>query len=386
MKIDMHEISVKNIFEGYKDLSNEEGGVFALNGNLTCRPAYQREFVYKEVQRNEVIQTTRKHFPLNVMYWVRTDIHNENSTKDLDSLLRDGKFELLDGQQRTLSILQYINGDFPINWNGSKKFFHNLTSDEQDLILDYKLNIYICEGSQSEVLDWFKIINYSGEKLTDQESRNAIYTGPWLSDAKRYFSKTNCPASQLASKLMVGSPIRQELLETVLKWITEPDKKQPEDYMAIHQNDKNCNELWTYFNAVITWVNMLFPKNYYRALMKGQPWGILYNHYHSNQYDADQFESKIKRLLLDDEVENNKGIYKYLFSNDENNLGLRTFTDKQKTLQYEKQNGICPMCNKYFDYNDMEGDHIVPWHDGGKTESGNLQMLCKHCNRTKSDK
>lgn len=385
MKIDMYEIPVRKVFEGYQDLSNQEGGVFALNGNLTCRPAYQREFVYKEKQRDEVIQTVRKHFPLNVMYWVRTDKHDENASDSLEEMLTNGTFELLDGQQRTLSIMQYLNSEYPVKWDDSKKFFHNLTPDQKDLLLDYKLNIYICEGSQSEVLDWFKIINYSGESLTDQESRNAIYTGPWLSDAKRYFSKTNCAASQLGSKLMTGSPIRQDLLETALKWITEINKQQPEDYMAVHQNDANCNELWAYFNAVITWVNMLFPK--YRPIMKGQPWGELYNHYHeNNNYDAQSFETEITELLLDDEVGNNKGIYQYLFSREEKHLSLRSFSDKDKMAQYEKQGGICPICKHHFEINEMEGDHIVPWHDGGKTEPKNLQMLCKHCNRTKSGK
>ncbi|MCR5357177.1 MAG: HNH endonuclease [Lachnospiraceae bacterium] len=386
MKIDIYEIPVRRVFEGYEDLSNNEGGVFALNGRLTCRPEYQREFVYKEKERDEVIQTVRKKFPLNVMYWVRTDKHEENSEDDLDTLLEQGTFELLDGQQRTLSLMQYINGDYPIKWDDSKKFFHNLTEDQKELILDYKLNIYICEGNQSEVLDWFKIINLGNVKLTDQELLNAIYTGPWLSDAKRYFSKTNCAAYQMGNKLMNGSPIRQDFLETALKWITEPDNKDPEDYMAEHQYDTNCNELWAYFNAVITWVNMLFPKNHYRPIMKGQPWGVLYNHYHNSSYDASSLEEKVKELLLDDEVGNNRGVYEYIFTEDEKYLNLRAFSEKDKTIVFERQGGKCPMCKRIFAYAQMEGDHIVPWHDGGKTEIKNLQMLCKHCNRTKSGK
>lgn len=387
MKIRMFEIPIRQIFEGYEDNSDSEGGVFALGGRLTCRPAYQREFVYKDKQRDEVIHTVRKGFPLNVMYWVRTDKHDENTTESQEEILANGTFELLDGQQRTLSIMQFLNHDYSVNWDGNNMFVHNVERsfpDKYQEMLDYKLSVYICEGTQSEVLSWFKIINIAGEKLTNQELLNAIYTGPWLSDAKRYFSKTNCAAYQLGNKLLNGSPIRQDYLETALTWLSENDKKSPEDYMAEHQMDVNCNPLWAYYNAVITWVNMLFPK--VRPIMKGQPWGILYNHFHENNYDAAAFEAQIKELLLDDEIGNNKGIYQYLFTGDEKHLNLRAFSEKDKTAQYEMQGGICPICKMHFEYDEMEGDHIVPWHDGGKTEPKNLQMLCKHCNRTKSGK
>ncbi len=366
MKIEMHEITIGEIYNGYSD--NEEEGVVAYGGKLDVRPAYQREFVYKDKQRDEVINTVRKNFPLNVMYWVKAG---------------DDTYEVLDGQQRTLSICQYIAGDYSIEY----QYFHNLTNDEQQQILDYKLMIYICEGTDSEKLDWFKIINIAGEKLYDQELRNAIYTGTWLTDAKRHFSKNNCAAYQLGNKYLNGTAIRQDYLETALKWITENDNEEIEDYMAKHQHDANCNELWLYFTSVINWVETLFPKNYYRPIMKGQPWGELYNHYHEcTDYDADTFESKIKELLFDDEVGNNKGVYQYLFTEEEKYLNLRQFSEKEKTAQYEKQNGKCPICGKQFKYEEMEGDHIVPWHDGGKTVPENLQMLCKHCNRTKSGK
>lgn len=372
MDIKMHEIPVREVFEGYLD--SDEDGVVGYSGKLNIRPAFQREFVYKDKQREEVINTVRKGFPLNVMYWSKSG---------------DDTYEMLDGQQRTLSICQYLNGDFSINF----QYFHNLTEDEKEQILDYKLMIYICEGTDSEKLEWFKIINIAGEKLYDQELRNAIYTGPWLSDAKRHFSKNNCPAYQMANKYLAGNAIRQDYLQTAISWIADRDNITIEEYMARHQHDANCNELWLYFTGVITWIDTLFPKKNYRPIMKGQPWGELYNQYHDKNYDIDTLESMIKDLLLDDEVENNKGIYQYIFTVDENQkngdeqiLRLRAYSEKMKIAQYEKQQGICKICGKHFEYDEMEGDHIVPWHDGGKTEPDNLQMLCKHCNRTKSGK
>lgn len=373
MKIVMNEIPVREIYNGY--FESDEEGVVAYNGKLDVRPAFQREFVYKDKQRDEVINTVRKNFPLNVMYWSKSV---------------DDKYEVLDGQQRTIAICRYINGDYSINY----QFFHNLTKNEQEQILDYKLMIYICEGTDSEKLDWFEIINIAGEKLYAQELRNAIYTGPWLTDAKRHFSKNGCPAYHMASKYLSGNAIRQDYLQTALSWIAARDGIAIEEYMAQHQHDSNCNELWLYFSSVINWVEALFPKKNYRAIMKGQPWGLLYNKYHNNNYDIDWLEHTVKDLLLDDEIDNYRGIYQYIFTididnnknGDEQLLRLRTYSDKLKHAQYEKQQGICKICGKHFEYDEMEGDHIVPWHDGGKTEASNLQMLCKHCNRTKSGK
>ena len=233
MKIDLHKITIRKVIAGFKDSAEE--GVTAYDDKLNIRPKYQREFVYKEKQRNAVIETIKNSFPLNVMYWMIRD---------------DGGFEVLDGQQRTISIGQYVTGDFSLN----DRFFHNLTKEEQDKILDYELMIYFCEGTDKERLDWFRIINIAGEKLTDQEIRNAVYTGPWLSDAKLKFSKSNCAAYLLANddgQLVSGSPIRQEYLETALSWINDG---KIEDYMAKHQHDKSADELWDYFQNVIAWV------------------------------------------------------------------------------------------------------------------------------------
>lgn len=360
MEIKLHEIKIRDVVERYVD--NAEDGVLGYNGKLDIRPAFQREFIYNEKERNAVIDTINKNFPLNVMYWCK---NGDN-------------YELLDGQQRTLSICQYVNGDFSLN----QRYFNNLTQTEKDAILNYKLMIYICEGTDKEKLDWFKIINIAGEKLTDQELRNAMYTGPWLYDAKRHFSKTGCPAYQICEKLLNGSTIRQDYLETALKWISDKYNCQIEDYMATHQHDDDSNELWIYYQSVINWVNTLFPN--YRKEMKGIDWGILYNKYKDNSYNSDKMEEQIKELMMDDDVTKKSGIYTYLLSGEQKHLSIRAFTDNQKCEAYERQNGICPNCGNHFEITEMEADHITPWHEGGKTISENCQMLCRECNRRKS--
>ena len=363
MKIEMHEIPIRDIFNGYLD--SAENGVVAYAGELNVRPAFQREFVYKDKQRDEVINTVKKNFPLNVMYWVKGD---------------NGGYELLDGQQRTISICQYVNGDYSLNF----QFFHNLTHEEQQQILDYKLMIYICEGTDKEKLDWFKIINIAGEKLTNQELRNAIYTGTWLTEAKKYFSKTSCPAYQIASKYLKGSAIRQDYLETVLRWIAAKEDTEIELYMAKHQHDPNASELWLYFNNVITWVKTYFPK--YRKEMQGVEWGLLYNKHAGKPLDAAALETEVAKLMADSDVTKKAGIYNYVLDRDERNLSIRAFDARMKREAYEKQNGICIHCQQHFELEEMEADHITPWHLGGATIASNCQMLCKDCNRRKSGK
>lgn len=365
MKIELHEIAIKEIVEGYKD--NNEEGVIGYKGNLNIRPKYQREFVYDEKMRNAVIDTITKGFPLNVMYWVKNE---------------DGTLEVLDGQQRTISFCQYVSGVFSID----NRAFHNLTEVEKNVILDYSCMVYFCEGNDKEKLDWFKIINIAGERLTPQELRNAVYTGPWLSHAKTIFSKSNCASYLLSKNYVSGSPIRQDILQTAIAWI---NNGEIEEYMSIHQHEPNANELWLYFQNVINWVTVIFPK--YRNEMKGIPWGDLYNKYKNDKFDSTKLEQQIEKLIMDDDVTNKKGIYSYVLTNDEKHLSIRAFTDSQKRAAYEKQKGICPLCKgdnkkKKWEYEEMEGDHITPWSEGGKTSPENLQMLCKECNRRKGKK
>ncbi|MBR0105578.1 MAG: HNH endonuclease, partial [Firmicutes bacterium] len=291
----------------------------------------------------------------------------------------EGNFELLDGQQRTISVCQYVQGDFSIDHLG----FDNLTQTEREHILDYPLMIYICEGTDKEKLDWFKIINIAGEQLTAQELRNAIYTGEWLTEAKKYFSKTKCPAYSIADKYLSGSAIRQNYLETAIKWVASRENIEIEDYMAKHQHDTNCNEIWLYFQSVINWVKAVFPN--YRKEMKGLDWGIYYNKYGEGNYDPKEFERRISELMEDEDVTKNSGIYEYLLDGNEKHLSIRAFTPKMSRAAYERQKGICPKCGKHFEISEMQADHITPWSKGGKTISENCQMLCAECNRRKSN-
>ena len=293
MKIELKEITVRELADGYED--NAEDGVVGFGGKLDIRPPYQREFIYKDKQRDAVINTLTNDFPLNVMYWAVRD---------------DGNFEIIDGQQRTISVCQYVNGDFSYE----KRYFHNLQDDEQEQIYNYKLMVYLCSGTDSERLDWFRTINIYGEKVNDQEIRNAVYAGSWVSDVKRYFSKSGCPAYGIGSDYLNGSPIRQEYLETAVKWISEGNI---ENYMAVHQHDQNASALWRYFQDVITWVSTTFTKK--RKFMKGVDWGPLYNTYKDEKYDTKEIEEEIARLILDDDVKKS-GIYPYILTRDEKYL------------------------------------------------------------------
>jgi hypothetical protein len=358
MKIELKEISVRELTDGYQD--NDENGVVGFGGKLDIRPPYQREFIYKDKQRDAVINTVTKDFPLNVMYW---------------AVREDGNYEVIDGQQRTISISQYVNKDFSINGLG----FNNLPNDKKEQILNYKLMVYLCSGTDSEKLEWFRTINIAGEKLTDQELRNAVYSGSWVSDAKRYFSKNSRP--KIGDDYLSGSANRQEYLETAICWISGGNI---EDYMSKNQHEPNANELWLYFKRVIDWTTAVFPK--YRKEMKGIEWGFLYNEFKDEKLDPKILEEEITKLMQDEDVTNKKGIYTFVLTRKEKHLNIRAFTDNQKREAYERQKGICPDCKQQFDIKEMEADHITPWHLGGKTSADNCQMLCKDDNRRKSGK
>jgi hypothetical protein len=360
MKIELKEITVRDLTAGYKD--NQEDGVVGYGGKLDIRPPYQREFIYKDKQRDAVIDTVTKNYPLNVMYWAARG-------KD--------DFEVIDGQQRTISISQYVEGDF--SFNG--KYFHNLQNDEKEQILNYKLMVYFCSGADSEKLEWFKTINIAGEKLTDQELRNAVYSGSWVTDAKRYFSKNGCAASGLGSDYLTGSPIRQDYLETAIEWL---NNGAIEEYMAKQQHEANANDLWLYFQSVISWIKVLFPKH--RKEMKSVPWGDLYNQLKDKKFDAKKLEQQVSQLMMDDDVTKKSGIYPYVLTGKENYLNIRAFTAQQKREAYERQKEICAVCKKHFEIDEMEADHITPWRDNGKTNAANCQMLCRDDNRRKSGK
>ena len=357
MEIELRELTIQELAAGYSD--DGDGGVRGFGGHLDIRPPYQREFIYKEKQRNAVIETVRQGFPLNVMYWTDRG---------------DGTFEIIDGQQRTISICQYVSGDFSI----SGMFFHNLQDDQKELILNYELMVYVCTGTDSERLKWFETINIAGETLSSQELRNAVYHGPWVSAAKAYFSRPGCPAQSLGSKLLSGRVNRQEYLETAIKWINDG---KIEDYMSEHQHDPTAVELWSYFRSVIDWTNATFKP--YRKEMKGVDWGPLYNEFKGVALDPAALEEDVARLMMDDEVTRQSGIYPYLLTGEEKRLSIRPFSPAMKRAAFERQKGVCPPCNETFAIGDMEGDHIEPWSKGGKTIADNCQMLCKPCNLKK---
>lgn len=360
MEIVLKNVTVRELVEGYQN--HAESGVVGYDGKLDIRPAYQREFIYNDAQRMAVIDSVVAGYPLNVMYWADRE---------------DGTFEVIDGQQRTLSLCQYVNGDFAHNM----RYFHNLKSNEKEEILNYQLMIYACKGTESEKLEWFRIVNIAGEQLNEQELLNAVFCGSFVTDAKRYFSKTGCAAYQIANKYVKGKVIRQDFLKTALNWISNYDS---EAYLATHQHDPNANQLWLYFNNVIQWVKATFPTE--RKEMKGVDWGRLYWLYHEKTWDVKALEKEVTRLMKDSDVEKKAGIYPYVFDHDERHLDLRTFDDNTKREVYEAQKGICPHCKEQFVIEDMEADHIIPWSKGGRTIAKNCQMLCTLCNRMKGNK
>lgn len=365
MKVDPLKLTVADLTAGFRD--DGKGGVVGYGGKLDIRPPYQREFVYNEKQRNAVIDTALKGFPLNVMYW---------------AVRPDGRFEIIDGQQRTVSLCRYVDGQFSVKHEGRRKAVHNLPADIREKLMDYELNIYVCDGTDSEKLAWFRIVNIAGVELNEQELLNATYAGPWLADAKGYFSRNNCPASGLASDYVKGRPDHQEILETALDWISDDDI---EGYMSDHADDENAEPLWAYFTAVIAWVKTNFKSaSDRRNVMRTVDWGGLYRDHRDDVLDPAVIEAETERLMQDEDVGRKSGIYAYLLTGRERHLNLRAFSQSMKRRVYNKQNGICPHCTDSFDFNEMEGDHITPWHEGGRTDDeANCQMLCRECNRRK---
>ena len=385
MKIEPRQVTVRELTEDYED--NDEGGVVGYGGKLDIRPPYQREFVYKDKQRDAVIDTLTKGYPLNVMYWaVRDDL----AAKETDRL-----YEVMDGQQRTISICEYVDGVFAFN----SRYFHNLQKDEKEQILDYKLTVYLCSGTDSEKLEWFKTINIAGEELSDQELRNAVYAGSWVTDAKRYFSRRNCPAHGLAGDYMNGEYIRQKYLETAIKWRNGGDV---EDHMATHQHDPTAIELWNYFQSVISWAKATFTK--YRKEMKGLPWGPLYDAYKGTKYDPAKLGAEVDRLLADPAVTSRKGIFEYLLGGEVSPelLTIRLFDEKTIATAYAQQTtkaeaaGVsnCPLCahgtnankTRIYERSEMDADHVTAWSRGGDTHLKNCEMLCITHNRSKGNR
>jgi hypothetical protein len=363
-----HKIPIRDVYAGY--VNSGYDGVVGYGGVLDIRPKFQREFVYDNARQQAVIKTILSGFPLNTIYW----------TKKTDESGGDA-FEMLDGQQRTMSICEYLEGSFSVLVGDNPKNFDNLSTTDQEKVLNYKLMVYQCEGTEDEQLDWFEVINIAGLTLKPQELRNAIYTGPWLTDAKRYFSRENQGAHRLAKDYVTpGEVNRQDLLQKAIEWHGGKGVPAIKAYMNEHRQDANANALWTYFKSVIDWAKLIFPKQ--RKQLRSVPWNVLYDQFKDDALDATALEESVKALMMNDEIQRKSGIYTYVLTGDERVLNLRVFTDNQRREAYERQNGICPKCKKHYEFEEMDGDHILPWSKGGKTVSENCQMLCIRDNRS----
>lgn len=386
MKITFSPVTVAELTEGYHD--DGDDGVVAYSGKLDVRPPYQRQLIYSAEKQVAVIDSILAGLPLNIIYWA----HRDNPAPG------EALYEVLDGQQRTLSICRFVNGDFTIPFGTSDAlFFSNLPADIKQRILDYELLVYLCEGDPSQKLTWFHTINIAGEKLTDQELRNAAYAGPWLSAAKRQFSRTGGAAASVCAGFVKGTAIRQELLETALKWIVERDDLDSIDaYMAAHQGDANANELWNYWREVLDWARATFPKE--RSQRNRTDWHKLYaTHGKRTDLNPKKLEERIQALLADGDVTNKNGIYAYVLDGAVKHLKIRGFTEAQRAQAYARQGGLCARgteCGtagnsdglRVFDIKEMDADHITPWVDGGPTIADNCQMLCRYDNRSKGSR
>lgn len=392
MKINETKIKVRDLIAEYQE-DDSTSRVIAWGGNLDVRPEYQREYIYKDEQRNAVINTVLQGFPLNIMYWVDR---------------KDGTMEVLDGQQRIISICRYARNDYSVkipaptggyntvNYpNLSEGSFRSDGTPEpftRLAFLEYELTVYVCEGTDKEKLEWFQIINIAGEVLEDQEIRNALYHSAWLTDAKSVFSRRNCAAHKNYGKYMAGEYIRQKYLETAFRWAADAEgmsgKNVVEEYMQKHRGDNSADDLWDYFERVFKWVETIFGRNVDKS-MKGVAWGLLYNAHKDDNLDPAYMQKRGKELLADKEVGKNSGIYQYLLEGEtrvaEKYLSLRQFDKGDMETRYHEQDGKCAICGKPFDMKDMHGDHRKPWSKGGKTEYSNLDMLCTTCNLKKSN-
>lgn len=375
MKCTPIKVKVRDLIKGYSDESEFGGPVLGYDGKLNIRPAYQREFVYPKDRQVAVIETILDGAPLNNMYWAKSE---------------DGTYELVDGQQRTTSIALYVaEGVYSVNVDGKIKYFGSLSKEIRDKILDYELNVVVIEGTNDEKLKWFHKINIAGMELKPQELRNSVYTGPWLECAKKFFSKSKCPAEKIVAgywKLKEGWN-RQKGLEIALSWVADRDGCEIEDYMSKHQFDTDASDLINFFNEVMNWVKKTFPFTYKEMETIFEfDWYKMYRDHHMETLDANELNDEIKRLLLDEDVEKKKGIWEYVLDHNEYHLNLRAFPEKIKLAVYREQGGICAITGKHFPIEEMEADHIIPWSKGGTTEKSNCQMIWKYANRVKSDK
>jgi hypothetical protein len=378
------DITVADICDGFVYNQLEGKGLFGLSGKLTIQPEYQRNYIYEGKRESAVIESLLKDYPLGLIYFNRVG---------------EDKFEVLDGQQRITSIGRFVTNKFAIMDNKNPKNFDSLPTDQQATLRNSKLLIYECEGTESEIKEWFETINIAGVPLNPQELLNAIYSGPFVTLAKAEFSNSQNANIQKWSAYVSGSANRQGFLERALDWVSRGDIG---GYMSAHRNDGNINELKTYFNSVIEWVSTVFidvlPE------MKGLEWGRLYEEYHGKSYDPKKMSGDVKRLAADPYVTRRKGIFEYLLggSVDTKLLEVRVFDLQVKRVTHAKQTqeaeakgeSNCPFCavghdaneNRIYRTEEMDADHVTAWSKGGGTSVGNCQMLCITHNRAKGNR
>lgn len=380
------DITVKDICEGFVYNELEGKGLFGLSGTLTIQPEYQRNYIYADGKRDvAVIESILKGYPLGLIYFNK---------------VADNKFEVLDGQQRITSIGRFVTNKFAIqDDNGMQQYFNSLASELQNKILQTKLLIYECEGTEPEIKEWFRTINIAGVPLNSQELLNAVYSGPFVTLAKEEFSNSQNANIQKWSAYISGSANRQEFLERALDWVS---KGKIDDYMSKHRFDTNINELNNYFNSVIDWVSTVFID--VETEMRGLEWGRLYEIYRKQPYNPQTVSQQVKELYADSYVKNRKGVFEFILggSTDFKLLDVRVFDDATKKSVYAKQtaeaeqNGTsnCSLCTlgheanktKIWNLKDMDADHVSAWSKGGATDIKNCEMLCKTHNRAKGNR
>lgn len=379
-------ITVKEICDGFVYNELEGKGLFGLSGKLTIQPEYQRNYIYAEENRETgVIESVLKKYPIGLIYFNKVG-------KDT--------FEVLDGQQRITSLGRFITDKFAIkDENGMPQIFGNMAKDKQIKILETKLLIYECEGTESQIKEWFKTINIAGVPLNIQELLNAVYSGPFVTKAKEEFSNSQNANIQKWSAYVSGSANRQEFLECALDWVS---KGNIGDYMSKHRKDKNIDELRKYFNTVIDWVSSVFTD--VESEMRGLEWGRIYEEYHKKSYNLTRISAEVHELYGDPYIKNRKGIFEYILggAKDTKLLDIRVFDEATKRSVYAKQTkeaeakkkSNCTLCavghdagkEKIWSLSDMDADHVAAWSKGGATAAKNCQMLCKTHNRAKGNR
>lgn len=380
------DLTVKDINEGFVYNTYEGKGLFGWNGKLTIQPEYQRNYIYADGKRDvAVIDSLLKGYPLGLLYFVKVG---------------EDKYEILDGQQRVTSFGRYLTSKFAIkDENGMEQYFDGLSQDKREKILNSQLTIYICEGEESEIKEWFKTINIVGVPLNNQELLNAIYSGPFVTLAREEFSNSQNANIQKWSAYIKGDVNRQEYLATALNWVS---RGNVDNYMSQHRFDNNINELKTYFNSVIDWISSVFID--VKSDMRGLDWGRLYETYHKNSYNPSEVSKKLCELYADPQVQDTKGICEYILGGctDIKLLNIRVFDDNTKRIVYNNQTnnaknkGVsnCPLCalandnnkNRIWEQKEMDADHVTAWSKGGSTEIENCQMLCITHNRAKGNR